>query len=224
MHLLKKLTTPGDSPIQIRLSLNHNEIQRLLETIEKEEYFLLVQVALVTGLRLNELRQLSSYDLDLNRKGLILYAKWIKNRKAGFQPLPSSLISPLKKFADKKSALSLYNSYGATKDSYPNSPLLFVPSHGSRILDSYLGKAGIEKTNHEGKIDFHSSRVTYINLIIDSGASAKSAQALTRHASVDVTFNTYERTNNDNIRTLVEQVLSTILTQQKNLQSQNTVI
>ena len=142
----------------------------------------------------------------------------------GLQPVAQSLMIELREFADEKIAESLYVKYHAEKKTYPSCPLLFVPHDTTYALNKYLQEAQISKRTSKGIVDFHAFRVSYINLILGSGATAKTAQTLARHASVDMTLNVYGRTDNDNLRTSIEGITSTILAQHKKAPDTNTCV
>ena len=107
----------------------------------------------------------SAINLRLVRlKGFKLGAAWTKNRKPGFQPLPSTLVEALKARANGK---ALTHS------------LLYVGTNPSRCMEADFKKAGIRKVIvGEGKLDFHSSRTAYTTLLFESGATVKEAQEL----------------------------------------------
>jgi integrase len=44
-----------------------------------------------------------------------------------------------------------------------------------------------------GRLVFHSLRNTYVSLLLESGASVKEVQDLTRHSSPELTMGTYSR-------------------------------
>lgn len=123
------------------------EITQLLE-ICTPFHRLLLETAFVTGLRANELRNLTVHHLDVQRCGLHLDAAWTKNRKPGFQPLPLSLSERLDAFAGQASAFyeKHYGKYLATS-AIPEQPLLYVPSHPARSLDAELDAAGIPQSD-----------------------------------------------------------------------------
>ena len=75
--------------------MTHEETQRLLAAAPSHRR-LLYEVALVSGLRGNELRQLSPDHLDIEACGLHLKARWTKNRKDQFLPLPRVLVERLR--------------------------------------------------------------------------------------------------------------------------------
>ncbi len=69
----------------------------------------------MSGLRTNELWHLTTDHLDLEQSGLILDAKWTKNREQGLQPIPATLAEHLYEFAPSGEPERLYatlNVYG----------------------------------------------------------------------------------------------------------------
>ena len=171
------------------------EIQKLLDVVP-EHRRLLYEVAFTKGLRAGELRALTVKHLDVVCGGLRLDAAWTKNRKDGFQQIPSWLSNRL---ADRSNMKS--------KD-----PLLAVPSHPSRELDKDLKAADIPKVTDEGKIDFHALRVAYVSFVLEAGASAKEAQTLARHSTAELTMNVYARARNERLREVAEAVGSNVST------------
>jgi len=91
---------PSDTTPQSRrrAMMTVEEIARLLEVCAPFRR-LLLETAFTTGLRANELRNLTVHHLDVQRCGLRLDAAWTKNRKPGFQPLPLSLTERLHAFS-----------------------------------------------------------------------------------------------------------------------------
>ena len=61
-------------------------------------------------------------------------------------------------------------------------------------LRTDLMTAGIPEKNHEGVVDFHATRKTFITLVLDVGASTREAMTLARQATPSMTLNTYGRT------------------------------
>ena len=214
---LKSLGKFDCTPKTERRNFNSEELNALFDVAEYH-YRILYLVAVSSGLRANELRSLCVEDLDLEEGGLTLHADWTKNRKAGFQPLPLNVIEELKTFIESGEAKRLYTeNYSKTPTlKFPKNPLLHVPTHPTHQLNRHLEDAGIPKHTKKGKIDFHSLRVTYITLILESGASIQYAQNLARHSDPKLTFNVYGKTNDEQIRTLTEATGSIILAQREN--------
>jgi integrase len=75
------------------------------------------------------------------------------------------------------------------------------------MIQTDLVRAGIPlDIPGEGKIDFHSLRVTFCTLLDDQGASAKTTQELARHSTPVITMNTYVRTSVNRLRNAVDAV------------------
>jgi integrase len=197
------------TPRQKRRALTNNEIHHLLAYCPPA-HRLLYETALVTGLRANELRQLSLEHLDIDGRGLHLDAGWTKNRQAGWQPLPSDLLArlytsgtsgePLKSYRRVRSRLTL-----------PALPLLFVPRNTSVMLATDCRRADIPLQTSKGKVDFHALRTTAINLLFAQGATPPEAQALARHSTPALTVGVYGRAHDSRLATLVEEVATAIV-------------
>jgi integrase len=207
---LNALVPFDTTPRTVRRAMTEQEIARLLDGCPDHRR-LLYETALVSGLRANELRSLTLRHLDVARRGLNLDAKWTKNRKNGFQPLPLWLVAKLRATAERGDSEQLYRLHYARRDAKrrapKDDPLLFVPSASlSRDLDKDLEAADIRKWTPDGKLDFHAIRNTYINLVLDSDVTAREAQALARHSTPDLTFNIYGRARQDHMAEAVERI------------------
>jgi integrase len=202
------------TPQTQRRAITAEEITRLLEACAPHRR-LMLETAFLSGLRANELRNLSIEHLDLKRGRLHLDAAWTKNRKPGFQPIPRSLSQRLQAFAESGEATRLYEKFYArsgTTLQAPDHPLLYVPTHTARDLDIDLKAAGIQKNAPGGKLDFHACRLAYINFVIESGVTVKEAQELARHSTPDLTMNVYGRTREDRLSQAVEKVAASLQT------------
>ena len=198
------------TPQTIRRAMTPEEIERLLKACAPHRK-LLYQTALLSGLRKNELRNLTIEHLDQQDRGLHLDPAWTKNRKPGFQSLPGWLVEELYAFVQSDEPNQLYarffNRKGANRYEVPKHPLLYVPSHTARALDADLKAAGIPKHGPGGKIDFHASRTAYINLVLESqGITPKEAQELARHGTLELTMNVYGRVRQGRLAHIVEDV------------------
>jgi hypothetical protein len=97
-------------------------------------------------------------------------------------------------------------------DKCPTDPLLYVPTHPARTLDLDLERAGISKDTADGKLDFHSLRVTYATFVDGSGATAKEARELCRHSDPRLTFSRYVKADDKRLHTVAERVADQVLT------------
>jgi hypothetical protein len=58
----------------------------------------------------------------------------------------------------------------------------------------------------KGKLDFHALRTAYINFVLRSNVDPKTAQTMSRHATFDMTLNTYGREEEELCRAAAESV------------------
>jgi integrase len=170
--------------------LTDKEEKALLKAAPPERR-LIYETALLTGLRANELRNLTVADVNFDLCQLHLKAEWTKNRQAGTQPLPKSLLPKLKKQVEGKDE---------------NDLLFNMPTHTGRAFSKDREKAGVRKETPDGTADFHALRVTFVTNLIENGASAKEAQTLARHSTPDITMNTYARTRRTNLQDITDRI------------------
>ena len=214
---LKAMAPFDTTPQTMRRALSMEEIARVLEVCTPHRR-LLLETAFFSGLRANELRNLTLDHLTDNPCGVRLDAAWTKNRQKGFQPIPQDLANRLRDFGQSAQAAALYGRHKARKDSThpaPMNPLLYVPSNTSRVLDEALDLAGIPKNAPGGKLDFHACRLAYINFVIESGATVREAQALARHSTPEMTMNVYGRVRPERLSTTVEGIAQELKAVQK---------
>jgi integrase len=207
---LRRMRRFDESTGTLRRAMTEEEIHRLLTHCEPSRR-LLYEVALETGLRANELRSLAIDDLGPDR--LHLHKEWTKNRKDGYQPISEDLVKKLEASAQTGEALTLYEKHynrKTAKRAIPSKPLLYVPSHTARSLELDLDAAGIPKLTKEGKVDFHSLRVTFTTLLVEEGVNIKELQTLARHSTPQITLNIYARVRPDNLSKAVGKISSRI--------------
>ena len=187
---LDDLASFDTAPRTTRRAMTTDEIAKLLGSCAPHRR-LCYEVAFASGLRAGELRALKVRDLARDAQGLRLEAAWTKNRKAGFQPLPSWIVDQLAEASMNKAS---------------DESLLYVPSHPARELDEDLASAGIPKRTADGKLDFHACRVAFVSWVVEAGASLKEAQLLARHATPGLTMNTYARARDGRLAEVAEAV------------------
>ena len=206
---------PFDTTPEVRRrAMTPDEVTRLLAACPPDRR-LLYETAVFSGLRANELRHLTLEHLDFERSGLRLDAAWTKNRQAGFQPLPRSLLERLRSFAQSGEPARLHAANlrrGASSREGPTTALLCVPSQPARVISKDLAAAGIPEQAAGGKLDFHALRTAFVNLIFEYGqASPKEAQDLARHSTPDLTFNVYGRSREARLVETVERLAEVVL-------------
>ena len=182
-------------------SLTSGEIQSILSVATLAQRTLL-ETGLLTGLRLGELRGLTEDHFDPLKKLLHIGADKDKGRKERSQVVPDGLAKKLEAFVKSGEAKRLYAKFYSRKDctaEIPERPLLFTPSHASRMLKELAKKAGIPIETKEGMIVFHGSRTTYIDHLVQR-ADTKTVQALARHEDPKTTLNIYARVHDERLR------------------------
>ncbi len=190
-------------------ALTIDETYRLLQAAP-EPLRLTYVVAMLSGLRANELRSLTRAHLDTVNMGLRLEAAWTKNRQAGFQPLPAKLVHQLVEFADSGIVPRMYQQFYAGF-AFPPNALLYVPSHPARELDKHLKTAGIPKYTPEGKVAFHGLRTSFVTFSYEAGASDLEAQRLARHSTPSLTANVYGRVREPRLAEITERIADRVL-------------
>jgi len=199
------------TPIHFRRAMSKEEIRLLLEGCAQHRR-LLYEVAACSGLRENELRQLTPRHLDRENCAIIIERKWDKGRKDRLQYIPQELMRRLIEFVDSGQVSSLYEKAilqqgkrSKLKD-VPENALLYVPRNSAERLKADLKAVGIPIKTEAGKLDFHALRTAYINLVIATGADLKTAQTMARHATPELTMNVYGRSRDVACRAAAEAV------------------
>jgi integrase/recombinase XerD len=181
---------------QARRELAPEELRRLLDTtragptrrhVSGLDRHWLYLLACATGFRRSELWQLrpSWFALDATPPTVLMPGRVAKAGKAAVLPLPASVVPGLRQWLAGR----------------PEAPLWPANAREAAVcmLRLDLAAAGIPfvDVTPEGprRVDFHALRHTYITMLDVSGASAREAQALARHATPQLTVGTYTHTS-----------------------------
>ena len=210
---LTELGKIDTTPIWERRALTLEEIRELLR-VAPEYRRLLYQTAMLSGLRAGELQSLTRDHLDTEQCRLRLDARWTKNRRKGFQPLPGKLVKRLTECAESGAVARLYQRF-FPRFPFAEDALLYVPSHPARELDDDLAAARIPKQTKEGKLDFAALRNSYVTLVAEAGANVKELQTLARHRTADLSLNVYAKTRDKRLSELAEKIGENVFSEQK---------
>lgn len=133
----------------------------------------LYRLAMATGFRANELRQLTpeGFRLDGPEPYITIRPKDEKRRKGTDQPITTAMADAFRPFVTGKP---------------PGGPVLFVPDRTAEMLRRDLEAVGIPYETPDGLIDFHALRATYATHLIESGANPKIVMVLMRVSSLDL--------------------------------------
>jgi hypothetical protein len=139
---------------------------------------LVYKMAILTGLRLNELRTLRVADLSFGDVPFVaLRSANEKNRKGSTTPLREDLADDLRKWIAGKGH---------------DEPVFDVPSGLLRILNRDLVAAGIDKIDDRGqRVHLHALRHSTASHLSAVGVSPRTAQSVMRHSDIALTMRTY---------------------------------
>ena len=180
-----------------RLKDNPEQIAKL-ERLGRERE-LTYRVFLLTGLRLNELRTLTTDNLFLDDRQpcIVLNAANEKNRQGSTLPLRADLAADLRAWLNDRAEPTAES--GTLKFRRPTAtpkaaakPLFAIPAALVKILNRDIEAAGIPKRDDRGRtVDVHALRGTFATMLSTSGVAPRTAQAALRHSSIDLTMNVY---------------------------------
>jgi integrase len=190
LQYLKRLNVRTDRRHD-RRALEPDEIRRLLEATQAAgtrfgmdgyQRALLYRLAIETGLRANELRNLRVGSFDLERCTVTVESQHTKNHKEAVLPLRADAAAELKQFfADK---LPNVKAFGGTYKRLTDKTHL--------LIQADLQAAGISYVDESGRYaDFHSLRHTTGSLLAASGVHPKVCQSIMRHSDINLTMSRY---------------------------------
>ena len=177
-----------------RRVLNADEIRTLLEvTKEAPERFgmngheraLLYRLAVETGLRANELRNLKVSSFDFNNLIVTVIAGHTKNKHIATIPLRTDTAGELQSFFTSK--MPNTKAFGGRYKK--------LTDRTAEMLQSDLADANISYQDDAGMyFDFHSFRHEAGSLLAASGTHPKVAQSIMRHSDINLTMSLYTHT------------------------------
>ncbi|HPS54706.1 MAG TPA: site-specific integrase [Sedimentisphaerales bacterium] len=197
--MLKDRRTSGETPLKYldtikvtnriqRRSLTPDELSNLLKTtetapksfgMEGHERAILYRFAVYTGLRANEIRNLTISSFDFNNCTVNVKATSSKRRREDVLPLRKDTIITMSEFfRGKTSNVKAFN----------------LPSKYN-MADMLRADCKIAEINYEddgqGRLDFHSLRHTTGSLLAANGVHPKIAQSIMRHSDINLTMLRY---------------------------------
>jgi integrase len=169
-----------------RRALDADEIRRLLEAtgvapkrfgMTGYERALLCRFAAYTGLRANEIRNLTVSSFDFDDCTVNVNAAYSKRRREDTVPLREDIAADLKSFASGK---------------LPTVHVFKVPNKTADMLKADLKAAKIPYVDDAGRYaDFHALKHTTGSLLAASGAHPKVVQSILRHSDINLTMSRY---------------------------------
>jgi integrase len=167
---------------------------------------LLYRVAIETGLRAGELRDLtrSSVVFDAKRPYIIAQAGTTKSRKLARQYIRADLVADLRTYVRRKTTATPTAPLFILPDKWDMAAMLRADLAAARQswlrerladLDAYVAcdqTDFLAKLNHAGEtLDFHALRHTCGAWLVLSGVNVKVVQVVMRHSTIKLTLDTY---------------------------------
>ena len=138
---------------------------------------MIYRLAVESGLRANEIRNLKRCDFDFNNCTVTVQDHTAKNRKEKTLPLRPGMTAEVKELLASK---------------LPAAQVFKVPNKPANMLKPDLEAAGIDYVDDAGRYcDFHSLRHTTGSLLAASGVHPKIAQEIIRHGDINLTMSLY---------------------------------
>ncbi|KEI15778.1 site-specific integrase [Clostridium haemolyticum] len=170
-------------------ALTDTEIEDLLETFKNDKYYLVLFLAVNTGMRLGELLGLTWDNIDFKNNTITVNKQWKKIQKGiwGFGDVKS-----------KNSNRIIPVSYAVIKELLNHKHVIDI---NNRILNfkatnSVCAIVNGKLKGHGYNITIHELRHTYATKLIANGVDFKTAAQILGH-SVEQTLKTYSHVNND---------------------------
>ncbi len=197
----EQVTAPSaPEPTFQRRALTPHEIANLISTAPAERA-LVYRFALTTGLRRGELEQLTVADVNAEERVVRVRASVAKSRAEQVVPLP-------------RDVAATWTAWRREHRPTDSGGKALPPVPAVDVLREDLRAAGIEPETAEGKIDFHSLRVTFATSLARAGVPLAVAQRLMRHSTPLLTTKHYTRLEIFDLAAAAEKAaqLSSVLT------------
>ena len=185
---LSKITVEKDDTIQRRVLVVSDLIHLLDITANQPKRFsltgyqrsLVYRLAAETGLRANEIRNLTVGSFDFKNNTVTALGAYAKNKKLAVLPLRPDTAELIREYVQGK---------------MPHIQLFKLTDKTAEMLRFDLEAAGIPYTDESGKVfDFHALRHQFGTMLAVGGVTPKVAQSLMRHSDINLTMGIYTHT------------------------------
>lgn len=181
-----------------RRALSIEEQVKLLKAAENgrkhhnltgHERYLVYKLALQTGLRANEIRNLTASSFDFDNRTVTLTGAYTKNKKLAVLDLKRDTALELKSFLSHK---------------MPGAKVFAVPNQPAKMIKADLIEAGIDYKTEEGQADFHGLRHSFITNLARAGVHPSDAMALARHSTITLTMDYYTHVKRESLKGIID--------------------
>lgn len=166
-------------------AFEYDEWSRLLEATKKAptrfgltgfQRYILYKLALDSGLRKEELANLTRTSFDFKCGTVFVPGKNTKNGKDALQKLTPGTRDLVQDYA---------------KNKMPSTKLFIMPKRPEKMIREDCESAGIKTENYRGRIKFHTTRHTLATFLADKGVQPRVLQKIMRHADISTTMRYY---------------------------------
>lgn len=166
-------------------AFEESELQALYEAARQgseiygltgHERYVLYRLAFESGLRRNELQSLTRISFDFEKRTVFVSGEHTKNGNDACQKITPETMALIKDFV---------------KDMMPSVKVFKMPPHTAIMIRRDAEAAGIETTNHKGKVKFHSLRHSLATHLVSKGVPPNVVQKIMRHADIKTTMQYY---------------------------------
>lgn len=160
--------------LKLPIILSRTEVKQLIQSPKSLKHRLLLALAYGSGLRVSEIQNLQTKDLDFNR--CVIYVKNAKGKKDRITILPKLLIPQLKRYIHHKNHITtnyLFTSRNNTK-------------YNTRTLQKIFQTAK-RNLNLNPLLTFHSLRHSFATHLLENGTDIRFIQKLLGHNSIKTT-------------------------------------
>jgi len=212
-EVIRLLHVSPTAPLE-RARIRYKNKKIPLECIAKAIYLgkrntMMWQLFIYTGLRVEEARQLTWNDLDLesNLPTLTVRDVTSKTNRKDTLPLIPEMVVALKEWQ-------------AVTQATPEKVVIELPAHPARTLQKDLAAVGIPYVDRGGRVaDVYSLRHTFGTLLSRLGADIKTVQTLMRHSTPSMSFGFYVHADQESLRNAVGRLPTVEQKSQKNSKS-----
>ncbi|QDU61212.1 Tyrosine recombinase XerD [Planctomycetes bacterium Pan216] len=198
---------------KVRRALSPDEVKRLID-VSPPHLAIVWKTFVSTGLRKDELINLTLDDYDADEKTVTVRSEFAKSGKARDVPLIDSIVEFIEQRKDEAA---------------PTDPIFVVPRTGhpwrNNLLSRFYAYAGtcpckkkdlakcrclikqraeIEDARPNGSVDIHSLRVTFVTEAINNGASPRAVQVIVGHATLEMTMDIYTKATDQSKRNALD--------------------
>ena len=168
--------------------VSHGRNRRKLSGWER---MVLYKLAVMTGLRADEIRNLKVGSIDFKNKRIQVPPAHTKNRKEADLPLRDDILDDLKKLVKGKLPATLLF------DNLTTMTAAILKADMREARTQWIADGGNKKNDFlkvetpDGEIDFHALRHSYGSMLAAAGVHPSVAQKLMRHSTITLTMDLY---------------------------------